>query len=182
MTRLVALDLSMTNTGLCWGVTTASWPQVTNVTSKAPKPGTVTLATRSKRLRTIAGHVFTRCAGADLIVVEGPSYGSEGKGTWDRAGLWWLVVGRLTGTGLQVVEIPPSNVKCYATGKGNASKDEVLAAVVRRYPHVEVTDNNTADALVMYAMAARFIGQPLEDTLPQTHLRAMRGVAWTPNQ
>lgn len=177
--RIVALDLSLTSTGMAWGVTAAGWPQVTRVESKPPRR--VTLASRSHRLRTIAGEVTQRCAGADLVLVEAPTYSGKTTGSaHDRAGLWWLVVGRLTGAGLNVVEVELHAVKMYATGRGNADKDAVLAAVVRRYPHVEVTGNDEADALVLYAMGARFCGSPIDGDLPKTHLRGMDRVAWTP--
>ena len=71
---------------------------------------------------------------------------------------------------------PPTSRATYATGKDNAGKDAVLAAVVRRYPDVDVTGNDEADALVMAAMGARLLGHPLEDSLPQSHLRALAGL------
>lgn len=168
-----------------------STPRVTvaKVASKAPtrKKGDPppALSVRSLRLRKLAGQITQQCVGAALVVVEGPSYASEGAGTWDRAGLWWLVTARLTGAGLNVVEVPPSNVKQYALGKGGGAgtgKDEVLAAVIRRYlPVVEVPGNNEADALLLAAMGARFTGSPIEPgPLPATHLRALDRVRWTP--
>lgn len=195
-TRLIALDLSLSSTGVaCLDLTPQPLgPQdvtlaTQRVTSKPPTPPArgqqPTLDQTSTRLRKLAGQITQLCVGADLVLVEGPSYGSSGAGTWDRAGLWWLVVGRLTGAGLQVVVIPPSSVKTYAVGKGNGpgtDKDHVLAAVVLRYQHlVTVTGNDEADAVVMAAMAARWIGQPIEDTLPKTHTRALSGVRWHHN-
>jgi crossover junction endodeoxyribonuclease RuvC len=114
---------------------------------------------------------------ADLVVVEGPSYASTSPHTHDRAGLWWLVVGRLLNCGHRVAIAPPSSRAKYGTGKGNAGKDLVLASVVRRYPDVEVTGNDEADALLLAAMGARRLGAPIDD-LPKTHLAALSGVAW----
>lgn len=180
MTRIVALDLSLTSTGMAHGDTRSGVPpQVSRVVSKPPRH--VTLDTRSRRLRTLAGGITERCAGADLVLVESPTYSGKTTGSaHDRAGLWWLVVGRLTGAGLNVVEVELHAIKMYATGRGNADKDAVLAAVIRRYPHVEVTGNDEADALTLYAMGARFTGAPMERDLPKTHLRGMDRVAWTP--
>ncbi|NUS59160.1 MAG: hypothetical protein HOV66_30530, partial [Streptomycetaceae bacterium] len=79
--------------------------------------------------------------------------------------------------GHEVVEVTTGGVKKYATGKGNAGKDEVLAAVVRRYPDVEVSNNNEADALVLRAMGCDHLGQPLA-VVPQTHRAALDKVAW----
>jgi hypothetical protein len=66
----------------------------------------------------------------------------------------------------------------YATGKGMIAKDAVLAAVVRRYVGIDVTCNDEADALILAAMGARHLGQPIEDSLPLTHLAAMDNVHW----
>lgn len=167
--RVVGLDLSLTATGVsdgekCW-----------LIRSKGTK--TATLDDRRKRLTRLADEVDESCFGVDLVVVEGPSFGQARQGgQHDRAGLWWLVI-HLVGSGRDVVEVPPASLKTYATGKGNASKDEVLAAVVRRYPDVDVADNNTADALVLAAMGLRHLGHAIDD-LPLTHLRAMSKVAW----
>jgi crossover junction endodeoxyribonuclease RuvC len=182
--RIVGLDLSLTSTGYCRlelqpGVV---GPEAVTITTRRieSKPSKdPTLARRSTRLRKIAGQVTSLCAQGDLVCVEGPTYASTTGAAHDRAGLWWLIVGRLTGAGLNVVEIPPANVKTYATGKGNAGKDAVLAAVVMRYQNlVTVTGNDVADALILAAMGARWIGQPIEDTIPATHLRATRTVRW----
>jgi len=186
---IVGLDLSLTSSGvvrLGAGVPTDPGGNplhsLHRVQSKAVA-GRDTAA-KSRRLRTIAGEVTALCAGADLALVEGPSYGSEGRGTWDRAGLWWLVVARLTGAGLNVVEIPPSNLKQYVLGKGggkDTGKDQMLAAVIRRYPWAAVDGNDVADALGLAAMGARFAQHPV-DELPAKNLTALRGIAWAPNE
>lgn len=179
--RVVGLDLSLTSTGVACvtrGDGLGHDVQVRRVLSKPTAHPS--LADRSRRLRRLAGETTALCAGAALIVVEGPAYASTSGAAHDRAGYWWLVVGRLTGAGLNVVEVPPASVKTYATGKGNAGKDDVLTAAVRRYPHVEFAGNDEADALVLAAMGARFAGFPIEDALPQTHLRALEKVQWHP--
>lgn len=189
---VVGLDLSLTRTGVTRIICEpdpAARPRITcrSVTArvrqvkKGDEPHTV--AERSARVRRLTGDTTALCAGADLVVVEGPSYASDTGKAHDRAGYWWLVVARLTGAGLHVVEVPPSALKMYALGKGGgagAGKDDVLAAVVRRYHDVEFSGNDEADSLVLAAMGARFIGQPVDDP-PATHTRAMKSVRWTPN-
>ena len=172
--RVIGLDLSLASTGLAMidhGVI-----RTRRITSK---PVAQDLDARSKRLRRLVGEIWLYIEQASLVCVEGPSYGSTTGHQHDRAGLWWLTIGRATGTGLHVVEVPPTVVKTYATGKGNAKKDEVLAAVVRRYPSVDVTGNDEADALVLAAIGCRLLGKPIEPDLPATHLRAMNKIAWT---
>lgn len=191
MTVITGLDLSLSRTGVT-RIITAAGRMEAHVTCRSvairvrpvkrgDKPHT--LDERSTRLRRIAGDVVTLCTGSDLVVVEGPSYSSDSGKAHDRAGLWWLIVARLTGAGLQVVEVPPSSLKMYALGKGGgagAGKDDVLAAVVRRYHSIEFSGNDEADSLVLAAMGARFVGQPIDGDLPKTHTRAMDGVKWNP--
>jgi Holliday junction resolvasome RuvABC endonuclease subunit len=115
---------------------------------------------------------------SDLVAMEGPSYGSmSGRGHHEGAGLWWLVAHRLYRAGRQVAVVSPSALKIYATGRGNAGKDEVLAAVVRRYPAAPVEGNDQADALVLAAMCAHHLGSPLV-SLPQKQVRALASVDW----
>lgn len=189
MTVITGLDLSLTRTGVTRIVTHPSAPAAVTcrsvmIRARVVKKGDPphTMAERSTRLRRIAGDVTTLCTGSDLVVVEGPSYSSDSGKAHDRAGLWWLIVARLTGAGLQVVEVPPSSLKMYALGKGGgagAGKDDVLSATIRRHPTVEFSGNDEADSLVLASMGARFVGQPIDGDLPQRYLRAMDGVRWT---
>lgn len=185
MPVITGLDLSLTSAGVARitrGDALGHEVQVRSVKSKPPAK--VTLATRSARLRRLAAEIVNHCRGSDLIVVESPTYSGKSTGSaWDRAGLWWLVVGRLTGAGLQVVEVELHALKTYATGVGNADKDRVVIDVTRRYPDVDVTSNDEADALTLAAMGARFSGFPIEPgALPKTHLRAMDKVSWLPTR
>lgn len=117
------------------------------------------------------------CTEADLVVVEQPAFSRSTGSMHDRSGLWWLAVAKLRSLDRPVVEVTPTARAKYATGKGNAGKDAVLAAVVRRYPDVEVTGNDEADALVLAAMGARWAGHPIDDP-PKTHLAALEAVRW----
>lgn len=41
----------------------------------------------------------------------------------------------------------PTSIKKHATGRGNASKDEMLAAAREKWPDKRIADDNEADAL-----------------------------------
>ena len=57
-----------------------------------------------------------------------------------------------------IMLIPPTSLKMFATGKGNADKPDVIQAVVENYG-VEVNNDDEADAVVAYHMAqARYLG------------------------
>jgi crossover junction endodeoxyribonuclease RuvC len=187
--RVTGLDLSLTGSGVVTVevVTPAEVPGFcayrTAVEEYGSKPTTPDLAARSVRLRRVATPVIRAASDSDLIVIEDLYMGSGTGGQLDRAGLWWIVVNALTARGIPVALVTNNHLKMYALGKGGGKgtdKDYVLAAVIRRYPAVAVTSNNTADGLVLAAMGARHLGSPLETDLPETHLRAMAAVKWPP--
>jgi hypothetical protein len=172
--RIIGLDLSLSSTGVA--IYTPGHVEVRRAYSKAQGS---TLANRADRLIGLLGEIGDHTIGSDLVVVEGPSHGQARQGgQHDRAGLWWMVVYGLHLNGTPVVEIPPACVKKYATGKGNSSKDEVLAAVVRRYPDVPVMGNDEADALVLAAMAAHHYQLSTLPSVPKTHATALDKVDW----
>jgi Holliday junction resolvasome RuvABC endonuclease subunit len=94
---------------------------------------------------------------ADVIVVEGPTPGTRGGSVWDRAGLWWHIVGQLPVQ--RVAVIPPSTRAKWATGKGNADKAAVAAIAARLCPDVELRNSDQADALILALMGAHALGQ-----------------------
>lgn len=176
MSIILGIDPSLTGTGLCRIDTTDHLVPETWTLSTKPKPNP-TLLQRRERLDEIAGTIGIY--DADLAVIESPSLGqSRQGGTLDRNGLFWLIVAALTDRRIPVVEIAPSTLKVYATGKGNAGKGAVIEAVTRRYPHVSTDgDDNRCDALVLAAIGHHLLtGKPLVD-LPQTHTRALDKVA-----
>lgn len=116
----------------------------------------------------------------DVVVgIEGPAMGAKGSSVVQIFGLWGIITHQLWQWGVPFYVVPPSSLKKYATGKGNASKDEVLARVVRNYPDVDVTGNDVADALVIAAIGARrHLEYPLESTITNAQLDAMGKVQW----
>lgn len=172
--KIVGIDLSLSSTGLAVIVNGRA-----QVARHKTAPVGDALARRHYRLLEIAEVVRSWASGADLVVLEGPSYASTTGHQHDRSGLWWLVVHRLLSSELPLGIVPPTSRARYATGKGNATKDAVIAAVVRRYPEVDVTGNDQADALILAAMGARRLGHPI-DVVPKASLTGMTGAAWPP--
>jgi hypothetical protein len=93
----------------------------------------------------------------------------------DRSGLWWLVYDMLAAKSCTVVSVAPTSRAKYATGKGNAGKDAVLAEVIRKHLDLDIRSNDVADAVILDDIARRLSGQPA-DTPPATHLKAMEGI------
>lgn len=173
---VLGIDPSLTATGVA-AIDGTRDVRLTTVTSKGHRDDSV--EKRYDRIALLGLDITGFEPHADLAVIEYPtlSQGRQG-GHLDRHGLWWMLIQRLTALRIPYAVATASARACYATGKGNAAKDVVLANVVRRYPGADVQDNNQADALVLAAMGWHHAtGSPLVD-LPQTHTRALAKVAW----
>ncbi len=166
--RIYGLDLSLTSTGVASAV---GWAE--SIRPPAKLRG-------HARMAAILAGITDLVVQPDLVVVEGPSYGNQGAqrqaGHHERAGLWWLVTHNLWTRGVRVAVAPPASVKKYATGKGNAAKDEVMVAVCRRFPWFD-GNNDCADAVILAALGADHLGVPMVP-MPAAHRVAMDGVAW----
>ncbi len=180
MTAIAAgVDLSLASTGLA--VVTETTIHINRVQSRGTADPT--LPERRRRLSNLTHHILDVLIGAavtgrTLVVVEGPSYGQTRQGgQHDRAGLWWLLVDRMLDMGWAVAEVPPASRAKYATGKGNAAKDSVMAAAIRRYPMAEIVGHDVADAVVLAAMGAHALGQP-PAVVPALNATALAKVAW----
>lgn len=167
---VIGLDLSLTSTGVAG---------VSNGTGWADRIKTPGKLGGCERLRWILDHIHGYIQGARLVLIEGPSYGSANgqSGHHERAGLWWIVTYRLWQEQVTTVTIPPTNLKMYATGKGNASKDAVLAAAIRRYPDVQFDGNDQADGLILAAIGADHLGFPLAN-VPAKNRAALAAIQW----
>lgn len=155
--RVVGVDLSLRATGLAAiddavGIITVDTDVVKSTTDSG------TLTSRHERLEAIAAAVVKYCKDANLVVIESPSYSSGGRGTWDRAGLWWWVISVLIITGATVAEISPKTRAKFVTNNGNAGKNAVGIAIGRLWPDVALRDDNDSDALVLATMGAQHLG------------------------
>lgn len=167
---VVGIDLSLTSTGLALVVDGVA--SVHRIRSKGAKGDD--LVQRAVRLGEIRNQVLALTPPGAHVAIESPTTSSMAGSQHDRSGLWWLIVTALLPR--PVTEMTPQQIKMYATGSGAAEKDAVLAAMVRRYPGVQVDGNDTADALAAAAMLCRYLGQPIEEkTPPLDHLRPIHG-------
>lgn len=171
---VLGLDLSLTSTGVAYAADGEVHTGLLRSANHGP-----TVIDQRKRLQGITAAIWKYVGSAgrvpDLAVIEGPSYGSKGAGTWDRAGLWWMVVDSFIGNHIPIAIAPPSCRARYATGKGNADKDLVLAETVRRFDRI--LRNDEADALILAAMGADRLGHPLV-VMPAAHRTGLDKVAW----
>jgi Holliday junction resolvasome RuvABC endonuclease subunit len=165
--RVVGLDLSLTGTGIA--VVDDGPGQPSGIITGTVNPGK---RREYERLRFIREQVIITCMGADLVVVEGPSFGSTGSAYHQIAGLWWFVT-ECVQRDLPLAVASPSSVKKYATGKGNANKDAMMLVTARRFPEFN-GDNNAADALWMACMGMDHLGRKVTSGISE----ALEKVTW----
>jgi Holliday junction resolvasome RuvABC endonuclease subunit len=89
-----------------------------------------------------------------FIVIEGISYGSSirTKSVFDLAGLNYLIRYKLIKAfdHSKFTIVPPSELKKFTTGKGNANKDTIVALFQLLYPDLSIPKlDDIADAYFM---------------------------------
>jgi crossover junction endodeoxyribonuclease RuvC len=174
---VIGIDPSLTSTGLALvhlngEVTTA------RIQSKGSKDAT--WRDRGERIRDLAERIIFPVQPRSLVVIESPSYASVSTSAHDRSGLWWEIFHHLESLECEIIPVTPAQRMTYAVGKGGGrgtDKDNILAATIRRYPNIDITGNDIADAVILAAIGARLTGSPLEQSLPQANLKALNKLA-----
>jgi Holliday junction resolvasome RuvABC endonuclease subunit len=150
--RVLGIDSSLTSTGLAtvWASSSTLVVDTEACTTTARKgDGT---AEKLARMNTQVDRVKALAGGASLVLLEGPSFASKGSATRDLAGLWWLIFNALRRAGCPLGIVPPSVLKKWVTGSGNADKFRVGQAIAKRWPEVELRTPDEADALGLASM------------------------------
>lgn len=122
------------------------------------------------RLAHIRNDITDNLAGVELVAIEGYAHGAQYSlsalgeiGGVIRLALWEQ--------GIVYVDVAPNTLKMYALGIGRGSKTDMVIAARDRLGY-EGSDDNEADALWLYALAAALLDEPVVD-LPKTHTRAL---------
>lgn len=154
--RFMGIDPSLTSTGVCYpdGETT-TW---------SPKPTTKGVERLSWFSSQLNGVLVDPTTAPNLILLEGYAYGraNQAHQLGELGGVLRLTAHRAHKF---VVVVPPSTLKKYATGKGNASKEEVLVQAVLRAGR-EFT-NDEADAWWLHQIGmAHYINVGAYKNLP----------------
>jgi len=160
--RILALDLSLTRTGVCEDDGACSCIRTDKLRGMP-------------RIDHIARQVQRLAGGVDLVVIEGYSYASANQAhqVGELGGCVRFLLHRL---GVPWVDVAPSTLKKFATGRGNAGKDEMIAAAIRRFGFAG-SDNNEADAYLLWCMARHAYGAPVVP-VPAPQAAASEKVSW----
>lgn len=177
--RIVGIDPSLTGTGIAWyaGVDGAGCCSLgeRGIT-------TLPLPARVAAIDGLISRILGTVGHADLYLIEAQITFATVRGAsgaqLERSALWWLLYRRLIRAGCGVAVVAPSQLQKYATGKGGGSKTAVVDAVARRLPVFPTGgDNNMADAAVLCAMGADWLGQPIAP-MPADHRQVLTKVNW----
>lgn len=162
--KVLALDLSLTATGVVHdGMGTTTW--------KPKNTGMHRLCWFGREL----AHVIENWT-IDLAVVEGPSFASRGNSVVDIGMLHGVIRLALHRSDIPTAVIPPSSLKKYATGKGNATKPDMRMALYKR-ADIDCPDDNIVDATWLWYMAKDHYGEPELD-MPASHRVALDKIDW----
>lgn len=177
--RIVALDLSLTAAGIAVTHDAHGEPRLACRTITPIKHKSHT-AINHRRMAEIlsAIQIAVQCK-PDLVPIEWlPQFTGHGDTSLRLAELHGLVKHWLWSRGIPYVDVNPTHLQMYATGKGRATKDEVREAVIARYGkrlHIHTYDE--ADAVTLLASALHHYGQPLA-VVQSHHHKALEGTTW----
>lgn len=165
MYKYVGLDLSLTSTGIAIVQAKSPLTDEYSLTTKLVKSkgkADADYPTQLERVNTIADRIAQVLAeqSPDYVAIEGPSLASRHGRVHQRHGLWWVVYGQVLDRLPCTVEvIPPTTLKKWFTGKGNANKSmmaEVALALVGR--PLDTDDEVDAFALALMAKEMASVG------------------------
>ncbi|MFD4273797.1 hypothetical protein R2B67_26145 [Streptomyces cyaneofuscatus] len=163
---VIGLDLSLT----CTGVAGEGWADYIRPKTLRGHP----------RLNHLVDEVTSFIKKADLVIIEGPSFGGGvAHRHEDLAGLRVMVRHACWRRSIPYAIVPPSCRALYAAGKGSAPKGLVRDEVARRYG-IEldgVGRYDMADAYTLLAMGLHHLGHQLAE-VPEKNATGLSGCQW----
>lgn len=164
---VVGADLSLRSTGLG----SADWTDY--VRTKDSQRG-------HPRLAFLMQEIGSFLRNADLVILEGPSYGHAGQGGHEElAGLRVMVQHWLWRREIPYAVVPPSSLKLFFAGYGKASKAQMRAAAEQLYGRTfeGPAANDECDGFALAAAGYHWLGFPLAE-IPELYSAALAGCVW----
>ena len=150
---VVAIDPSLT--GLAVVSATSSNTNYQEFSSKPAK----TLTSRVARFHTLADSVksILQTDFPRLCLIEGYAFSAKGSSALSLAEFGGILRSRIVGYADVTIEVPPTLLKKFVTGKGNASKIDVVSALSSKYGIIFKNDNH-ADAFGLSRLGLAALG------------------------
>lgn len=166
--RVAGLDLSLVRAGIA--ILQDGRPAKITSVGHASVSG-ASYEMRSRRMTSQCQSVLRQLDGPplDLAVIEDQlAHGPMLPSALDRSALWWGVYSALLQKHVPVVVVNPMTLKVWVTGKGTASKTDMLDTV-RGWYRQPVTNHDEADAVGLATVGAYHAGDPLPFTVKDRH-------------
>jgi Holliday junction resolvasome RuvABC endonuclease subunit len=163
---VIGADLSLRSTG----VGSADW-------TDAVRPKKLT---GHPRLAYLVQEIGSFLKNADLVVLEGGSFGSIGpRNPEELAGLRVMVQHWLWRREILYAVVPPSTLKLFFAGHGQAPKALMRGAAERLYGRTfeGPAADDECDAFALAAAGYAWLGVPLAE-IPQRQTEALAGCQW----
>ena len=162
----MGLDLSLTSTGYSCGDTNGV------IASKL---------TGVERLIEISENIIKTILNlnVDIVLIEGYSFASRSGQAFSIGELGGVVRVAIKKIDKPYIEIPPTCRAKFATGRGNASKNEVISAISARTGIVwgNPGADDKCDAWILEQMGLSYLGLS-EHKWPDVNLSALEKVDW----
>ena len=167
MPDLIGLDLSLTSTGVC------------------SKEGSFVYQPKTKgmeRLANIRDEVMLVVTAQDdpIVIVEGYSFSSRNSQSHALGELGGVMRLVLHEAGISYIDVPPTSRAKFATGKGNASKNEVVSSISARTGIVWSGKgaDDMCDAWILRQMGLAHLGESEYDW-PAVNMAALDKIDWS---
>ena len=164
--QMMGLDLSLTSTGYSIDRETG----IISTKTKGPE-----------RLSIISNEIIDLIAIklVDIVIVESYSFASRNSQAHSIGELGGAVRMRLWECGIPYIDIPPTCRAKFATGKGNASKNEVISSISAKTNIVWSGPgaDDRCDAWILEQMGLAYIGKSHYDW-PEDNLSSLKKIDW----
>ncbi|MGO4369353.1 hypothetical protein AB4Z21_00905 [Paenibacillus sp. MCAF20] len=97
-------------------------------------------------------HIVSMVPPGSKVCVEDFSYGSQGQGVSTQYAVGYSIRFALLDAGIPFIKPTPSQLKKFATGKGNTTKDNMTIPILRLWDFEHKSDN-VRDAFVLAQIA-----------------------------
>lgn len=154
---VLGIDPSLTNTGLCWG-DGEFWDAQCFPYRFRKGTDSKAIENRVKRIDdlTLKVECLLEVKKPAMALIESYSFGSRNGGEYlgEYGG---MLRSMLMKNVSKVVEVAPTMVKKFATGKGNAKKEVIIGHVQKRW-NCLMCNSDEADAYVLYRIGLCYAG------------------------
>jgi Holliday junction resolvasome RuvABC endonuclease subunit len=165
--KLMGLDLSLSSTGI-------SMNSVTSVIRSKAKG--------AERLSEVTKSILHECLKneIDCVVIEGYSFASRSGQAFSIGELGGCIRMTLFECNIPIIEVPPTCRAKFATGRGNASKGEVISAISAKTGIIfsGASGNDECDAWVLEQMALTYLGKS-QYVWTKEQLSALDKIDWS---